>query len=441
MRISVIGGGGVVGLVTGAVFAELGHKVLCEDLPCKISEINSCIKKKELPIYENGLDDLVFNNMKSGNLKFTDNLENAVKHAETILITVGTPENPETGEADLKYIYKVSENIAKVLNDYKLIVIKSTVPPMTTENAKHIIQQYTEQDFDIAMNPEFLQEGRAVDTAMRPDRIIIGVENKRAEQILRELYDPLVRNGHSIISMGLREAELSKYSSNFLLAARISLINEIARVCDAYDANVHQVREGAGSDKRIGKHFLYPGIGFGGSCFPKDVAAFLSFAEKTGVNPLMATAVLETNEHQKHLLPKMAKAHFKDLKNKKFCIWGLAFKKDTDDIRGSPALTVIEDLFSEGAIINAYDPKALENTKKYFGNKINYFNDCYEALENCDALMICTDWLEFRDPDLLKVKTLLKNPVIFDGKNQFSLEKIKTHNFYYSGIGCKHIPQ
>ncbi|MEO8819600.1 MAG: UDP-glucose/GDP-mannose dehydrogenase family protein [Ginsengibacter sp.] len=443
MNIAVVGTG-YVGLVTGTCFAETGNSVICVDIDEeKVKKLSS----GKITIFEPGLEKLFERNGKEGRLKFTTSLADGIKNAKVIFLALPTPPAGD-GAADLKYVLDVADKIGALLKKgaYKIIIDKSTVPVGTADkvkqailkSAKSIGLETPEKLFDVVSNPEFLREGVAVDDFMKPDRVVIGTSSQKARKVLGELYAPFVRQGNPVIYMDERSAELTKYAANSFLATKISFMNEIAQLCERLGAEVDMVRKGMGSDERIGRRFLFPGIGYGGSCFPKDVKALSKSAIQADYNFKILEAVMQVNENQKvHLIPKI-KSFFKNkLKGKKIALWGLAFKPNTDDIREAPALKIIEELIKAGASVIAYDPEAMENVKKEIGNSISYSKNQYEALENADALVIATEWSEFRTPDFNKIKSLLKNPVIFDGRNLFDLEKMEECGFHYESVGRK----
>lgn len=430
-KIAVIGTG-YVGLVTGTCFAETGNQVICVDIDEK--KVNR-MRNGEIPIYEPHLDVLFERNINANRLTFTTNLAEGIQDAEIIFLALPTPPG-EDGSADLRYILGVAEELGKLLKDYKVIVDKSTVPVGTAEKVHAMIAKNAQVEFDVVSNPEFLREGFAVDDFMKPDRVVIGTSSKRAEKIMEQLYKPFVRQGNPILFMDEKSAELTKYAANAFLATKITFMNEIANFCELVGADVDKVRIGIGSDDRIGKRFLFPGIGYGGSCFPKDVQALYNSGNENNFTFEILKAVMTVNEDQKTVLfPKMKNFFRGDLKGKKIALWGLAFKPDTDDIREAPALYMIDALANEGAVITAYDPEAMENVKGLIGDKINYSNDEYEALKDADALLICTEWGIFRNPDFDKMAALLKDKVIFDGRNLFDVEEMNERGFYYSSIG------
>lgn len=431
MNIAVVGTG-YVGLVTGTCLAETGNNVICVDIDiAKVEKMRSGI----IPIYEPHLDLLFERNIKQGRLKFTTNLEEAVENAKLIFLALPTPPG-EDGSADLSYVLGVAENLGKILKEYKVIIDKSTVPVGTADKVHAAVAKNAKVEFDIVSNPEFLREGYAVDDFLKPDRVVIGTSSERAKKLMEELYKPYVRQGNPIIFMDEKSAELTKYAANAFLATKITFMNEIANLCERVGADVDKVRIGIGSDDRIGKRFLFPGIGYGGSCFPKDVQALARSAKEVNYDMKILDAVMEINEKQKTIIVPKVKSFFKnDLKGKKIAIWGLAFKPDTDDIREAPALYIIEELLSAGANVSAYDPEGMHNVGKLFGDKIIYGIDEYSVLENADALVICTEWSLFRTPDFDRMKSLLKNKAIFDGRNLYGLDQMEEQGFYYSSIG------
>jgi len=431
MKIAVVGTG-YVGLVTGTCFAETGNVVACVDIDQrKVTKLSN----GEITIYEPGLEKLFIRNLKERRLSFTTNLEEGIRGAEIIFLALPTPPG-EDGSADLKYILGVSEHLGKILTDYKVIVDKSTVPVGTAEKVHAAIARNYTGAFDVVSNPEFLREGVAVDDFMKPDRVVIGTSSDRARKVMNELYAPFVRSGNPVIFMDERSAELTKYAANSFLATKISFMNEIAQLCERLGADVDMVRKGIGSDERIGKRFLFPGIGYGGSCFPKDVQALVKSSTEVNYNFQILNAVMDVNEKQKkHLIPKIKTYFNNDLKGKHFALWGLAFKPNTDDIREAPALYIIEDLLEAGATVTAFDPEAMNNVKDVVGDKINYASSQYEALEGADALIIATEWNEFRTPDFIKIVQSLKNQAIFDGRNLFDVAAVKALGFHYESIG------
>ncbi|WP_157208630.1 UDP-glucose dehydrogenase family protein [Mariniflexile maritimum] len=433
MKISVIGTG-YVGLVTGTCLAETGNDVLCIDNDKdKVKQLKEGI----VPIYEPHLDVLFDRNIKAGRLSFSTSLEEGLSHGDIIFLALPTPEG-ENGSADLKYILGVSEEIGKLIENYKIIVDKSTVPVGTAEKVKAIIEKNTQVDFDVVSNPEFLREGFAVDDFLKPERIVIGSSSEKATEIMMKLYKPFVRSGNPIIVMDEKSAELTKYAANSFLATKITFMNEIANFCELVGANVDKVRAGMGADSRIGKRFLFPGIGYGGSCFPKDVKALHKSGKDSNYDFNILNAVIKVNDTQKKILLPRIKTYFNgNLKDKTFAVWGLAFKPETDDIREAPSLFIISELLAEGATIKVFDPEAMPNIKKEFSNKIVYALNKDEATMGADALIICTEWSLFRTPDFEKLKSNLNQPVIFDGRNLYDLEDIQKEGFYYSSIGRK----
>lgn len=439
MNIAVIGTG-YVGLVSGTCFAEMGNEVYCVDV---IQSKIDALKNGQIPIYEPGLEELVSKNYKSGNLHFTTSLEEALKKSEVAFIAVGTPMG-EDGSADLQYVLAVAKEIGAKMQNPLIVVDKSTVPVGTAQKVKEVILQELQKrnkeiQFSVASNPEFLKEGDAVNDFLKPDRVVIGTEDEWSKDKLKELYSPFSRNHDRLIIMDIKSAEMTKYAANAMLATKISFMNEIANICEAVGANVNDVRVGIGSDKRIGYSFIYPGCGYGGSCFPKDVKALSKIAYDAGVNPKIINAVEQVNLEQKKILGKKIVQHFgEDLSDKSFGIWGLSFKPETDDMREATSLVLVNELIARGAIIKVYDPKAMEEAKKiYFKETPNiiYCKSKYEALEDCDALVLVTEWKEFRSPDFLEIKERLKNPVIFDGRNQYNAKKLQEIGFVYYEIG------
>ncbi len=431
MKIAVVGTG-YVGLVTGTCFAETGNDVTCVDIDAaKVEKLS----KGEITIFEPGLEKLFLRNLKENRLHFTTNLADGIRDATIIFLALPTPPG-EDGSADLKYILGVAGDLGKLLNDYKVIVDKSTVPVGTAEKVREVIEKNYKGEFDVVSNPEFLREGVAVEDFMKPDRVVIGTRSEKARKIMNELYAPFVRQGNPVIYMDERSAELTKYAANSFLAAKISFMNEIARLCEKLGADVDMVRRGIGSDERIGKRFLFPGIGYGGSCFPKDVQALVKSSNQVNYEFRILNAVMEVNEEQKlHLLPGIKQYFNNDLKGKHFALWGLAFKPNTDDIREAPALYMIRELLRAGATVAAFDPEAMKNVKNEIGDSIQYADSQYEALENADALIIATEWNEFRTPDFSRVSATLKNKAIFDGRNLFDLSAMKDLGFYYQSVG------
>ncbi len=433
MKIAVIGTG-YVGLVTGTCFAETGNTVICVDIDAeKVKKLSNA----EITIYEPGLEKLFLRNLREGRLKFTTSLADGVREALLVFLALPTPPG-EDGSADLSAVLRVAEDLGKIINDYKIIVDKSTVPVGTAEKVQNVIAANCRCEVDVVSNPEFLREGLAVEDFMKPDRVIIGTGSEKAKKILSDLYAPFVRQGNPVIFMDERSAELTKYAANSFLATKISFMNEIAILCESFGADVDMVRRGIGSDERIGKRFLFPGIGYGGSCFPKDVHALARSAGEAGYNFKILEAVMQVNEKQKISLVSRIKKYFNDdLRNKKIALWGLAFKPNTDDIREAPAIFIINELLKEGAIVSAFDPEAMKNVKKSMGNKIILAASQYDAIEDCDALVIATEWSEFRTPDFEKMSLVMKNKIIFDGRNVYEPARMKELGFYYESIGRK----
>ena len=431
MKITVFGTG-YVGLVAGACLADMGNNVICVDNnEDKLKKLENGI----IPIYEPGLEELVKSNVSENRLRFTSNIDNAVKESEVCFIAVGTPQG-EDGSADLQYVLGVAKEIAKAMNGYKVIVDKSTVPVGTAKQVTELIKQYTKYDFDVVSNPEFLKQGNAVDDFLSPDRVVIGSNSEKATAIMQEIYAPFFRTGNRVIVMDVESAEMTKYASNSFLATKISFMNEIAQLCEKVGANAEMVRVGMSTDSRIGNKFLFPGLGYGGSCFPKDVKALIKTGVDNGVDMNIIKSADETNKLQRKLfIDKIVSRFGENLSDKTFAVWGLAFKPKTDDMREAPAITIINELLNKGAKIQAYDPKAMESAKYHFQNKIIYSKTSYEALKNADALLLLTEWNEFRRPDMDKIKELLKTPVIFDGRNQYNVERITQRGFEYICIG------
>lgn len=430
-KITVVGTG-YVGLVTGTCFAETGNQVICVDIDKeKVEKMRNGI----VPIYEPHLDVLFERNIEQGRLTFTTDLKSAIKDAEIIFLALPTPPG-EDGSADLSYILGVAEELGEMIEEYKVIVDKSTVPVGTADKVDAAIAAKTTVPFDVVSNPEFLREGFAVDDFLKPDRVVIGTSSDRARKVMEELYKPFVRQGNPILFMDEKSAELTKYAANSFLATKITFMNEVANFCEKVGANVDKVRIGIGSDTRIGNRFLFPGIGYGGSCFPKDVQALVKSGKEQNYDFQILNAVMQVNEDQKTILFPKIKNYFKgDLKGKKIAIWGLSFKPDTDDIREAPALYMINALTKEGAEIVAFDPEAMDNVKALIGDQINYASNEYQALDGADALLICTEWGVFRNPNFEKMKTLLNDAVVFDGRNLYDTQEMNEQGFYYSSIG------
>ena len=431
MRIAVVGTG-YVGLVTGTCFAETGNKVVCVDIDqSKVEKLNS----GQITIYEPGLEKLFLRNIKEERLRFTTSLASVVEDVEMIFLALPTPPGAD-GAADLKYVLGVAEELGKLIKGYKVIVNKSTVPVGTADKVKAAIAKNYQGEFDVVSNPEFLREGVAVEDFMKPDRVVIGTRSERAKKLMSELYVPYVRQGNPIIFMDERSSELTKYAANSFLAMKISFMNEIAQLCDRMGADVDMVRRGIGSDDRIGKRFLFSGIGYGGSCFPKDVQALIKSATEFNYDFKILKAVEKVNANQKvHLVEKVKAFYQGNIRGKHFALWGLAFKPNTDDIREAPALLMINALLQEGATVTAYDPEAMPNVQQELGTKINYAQSQYQALEGADALLIATEWSEFRTPDFERINQLLPSKVIFDGRNLFEVVKLQQLGYQYISIG------
>lgn len=431
MNIAVIGSG-YVGLVTGTCFAETGNNVICVDIDEK--KVQS-LQNGVIPIFEPGLEILFERNIKQKRLTFTTDLKSAINNALIIFLALPTPSG-EDGSADLSYVLNAANDIGKLIQDYKIIIDKSTVPVGTAEKVRNEIAKHCKIEFDVISNPEFLREGVAVDDFMKPDRVVIGTKSEKAKNIMKTLYEPFVRQGNPIYFMDEKSAEMAKYAANSYLATRISFMNEMANLCELLGADVDSVRIGMGSDSRIGKRFLFPGVGYGGSCFPKDVKALSKMASEVGYNYKIIDAVMEVNALQIEHFYKKIKGYFNNnLKNKKIAIWGLAFKPNTDDIREAPALNLIQNLLIDEASVGVYDPEAMKNVEKIFGDKISFGSDEYEILNNVDALIIMTEWNEFKNPDFELLKQKMNQKVIFDGRNVYSIENMNSHDFYYESIG------
>jgi len=435
MKIAVVGTG-YVGLVTGTCLAETGNQVICVDINEKKVKM---MQDGQLPIYEPGLELLFHRNIKQERLHFTSNLAEAIAEAKIIFLALPTPPGGD-GSADLSYVLGAAKDIANLITDYKVIVTKSTVPVGTADKVTAVMKANTAVEFAVVSNPEFLREGVAVEDFMKPDRVVVGTKDERARKLMAELYGPYVRQGNPVIFMDERSSELTKYAANSFLATKISFMNEIANLCELVGADVDMVRRGIGADNRIGKRFLFSGIGYGGSCFPKDVQALAKSSEENKYNFRILNSVMEVNEIQKKVLVEKIKKYYKgEIKGKRFAMWGLAFKPETDDIREAPALYIIDELLAAGAEVVAFDPEAMKNVEVLFGNKIKYANDQYEALEGADALLIVTEWQLFRTPDFDQIESLLKEKVIFDGRNLYDLDKMIDCGFYYNSIGRKEI--
>ncbi|TCD23401.1 UDP-glucose/GDP-mannose dehydrogenase family protein [Pedobacter psychrodurus] len=431
MKIAVIGTG-YVGLVTGTCLAETGNHVTCVDINTdKIEKMQSGI----LPIYEPGLELLFHRNISQNRLTFTTDLASAIDQSQIIFMALPTPPNGD-GAADLSFILGAAKDVAGLITDYKVIVNKSTVPVGTAEKVKAIFKQYTHIEVDVVSNPEFLREGVAVEDFMKPDRVVLGTVSERAKKIMSDLYAPYVRQGNPILFMDEKSSELTKYAANSFLATKITFMNEIANLCELVGADVDSVRKGIGSDERIGKRFLFPGIGYGGSCFPKDVQALVKASDDYAYDFKILKSVIEVNDSQKTvLIDKVIKYYGDDLSGKHFALWGLAFKPETDDIREAPSLYIIKALLSKGATVTVFDPEGSENTKAIFGDKISYAANAYEAVKGADALLIATEWSVFRNPDFDQISVLMKERVIFDGRNLFNLDKMIDLGYYYNSIG------
>jgi len=431
MKIAVVGTG-YVGLVTGTCFAETGNEVTCIDIDQKkIEKLNN----GEIPIFEPGLNLLFDRNVNQGRLHFTTSLSDGIEGSEIIFLALPTPPG-EDGSADLKYILGVADDLSTMIEDYKVIVDKSTVPVGTSEKVEAALAKNLDASlFDVVSNPEFLREGVAVNDFMKPDRVVIGTRSDKAKAVMMKLYKPFVRQGNPIIVMDERSAEMTKYAANSFLATKITFMNEVANLCDKVGANVDMVRRGIGSDTRIGKRFLFPGIGYGGSCFPKDVQALDKTADANGYNFSILKSVMDVNDKQKLVLAEKIIDYYGDVKGKKIAIWGLAFKPNTDDIREAPALYIINRLLDKGAAIEAFDPEAMENVKEVLGDKISYGSSQYDIIHNADCLVICTEWSVFRTPNFGKLKMELKDPVIFDGRNLYDAEEVNALGFEYYSIG------
>lgn len=436
MKIAIVGTG-YVGLVTGTCFAEIGVNVTCVDTN---SEKIESLQKGVIPIYENGLEEMVLRNMKAKRLKFTTSLESCLDDVEVIFSAVGTPPD-EDGSADLKYVLEVARTIGRNMNQYKLVVTKSTVPVGTASKVRAVIQEELDKrgvniEFDVASNPEFLKEGNAISDFMSPDRVVVGVESARAEKLMSKLYKPFLLNNFRVIFMDIPSAEMTKYAANSMLATRISFMNDIANLCEIVGADVNMVRSGIGSDTRIGRKFLYPGIGYGGSCFPKDVKALIKTAEQNGYTMKVLSAVEEVNEQQKSVLFEKLVKHFNgDLKGKTIALWGLAFKPETDDMREAPALVLIDKLLKAGCQVRGYDPAAVQECKRRIGDAIYYACDMYDAVLDADALLLVTEWKEFRLPSWAVIKKTMAQQVVLDGRNIYEKKEMEELGFVYHCIG------
>jgi len=433
MNITVIGTG-YVGLVTGTCLSDMGNNVTCVDVnEEKVREM----KNGKVPIYEPNLEELFHKNIAGERLHFTTNLKEAIKNTTIIFLALPTPQG-EDGSADLSYVEAVAHELGKMMSEYKIIVNKSTVPVGTSDRVKEIVSSHTKIDFDVVSNPEFLREGYAVKDFMEPQRIIIGSKSEKVKEILSKLYKPFINTNRPIIYMDERSSELTKYASNTFLATKITFMNEVANLCEKIGADVDMVRKGMGSDERIGNRFLYPGIGYGGSCFPKDVNALVKSSDEAAYDFKILKSVLDINKDQKKsLIPKVTKYFNQELSGKKIAVWGLAFKPNTDDIREAPAIDVINELLLKDAQISAYDPEAMPNIKKLYGNKIFLASNAYDALKDADCLLICTEWSEFKSPSFDKMKSLMNKSTIFDGRNIFDLEVMQNNGFHYESVGRK----
>jgi UDPglucose 6-dehydrogenase len=430
MKIAVVGSG-YVGLVAGACLAENGNEVVCIDKDqAKVNKL----QRGQIPIYEPGLEELVRRNRSEKRLTFTTNLPKGTRASEIIFIAVGTPMG-EDGTADLQHVLDVARETAKAMNGYKVIVNKSTVPVGTAAKVREVIRRETTHPFSVVSNPEFLKQGAAIDDFMKPDRVVIGAEDPRSADLMQELYAPFTRTGAPIMLMDCASAELCKYAANAMLATRISFMNEVANVCEAMGADVDQVRKAVAADRRIGPSFLFPGVGYGGSCFPKDVKAMLRFAHGAKYDFQILKSVEAVNERQKLRLLDKLKSHFGSLKGKRIAVWGLAFKPRTDDMREAPAVPLINGMLNEGAAVQAYDPEAMKVAKSIFGSKITYAENSYAALTGADALALVTEWNEFREPDYARMRKLMREPVIFDGRNIYNPEAMRAQGFTYNSIG------
>ena len=430
MKIAVVGTG-YVGLVAGACFAESGNDVVCVD---KDAAKVRTLKAGRMPIYEPGLEEIVRRNRQEGRLTFTTNLTKAVRDSSIIFIAVGTPQG-EDGSADLTHVLNVARDVARSMNGYKVIVDKSTVPVGTSEKVREVVRKETTHPFSVVSNPEFLKQGAAIEDFMKPDRVVIGAEDERATELMLELYTPFTRTGAPIMVMDCASAELAKYAANAMLATRISFMNEVANVCELVGADVDHVRKAIGSDRRIGTSFLFPGCGYGGSCFPKDVKAMMRFAADKKYTFKILDAVENVNAMQKTTLFAKMRKHYGSLKGKTIGVWGLAFKPKTDDMREAPAVPLIEALVGAGATVLAYDPEAAKVAKRLFGNTVSYTTTNYDAIKGADGLAIVTEWNEFRRPDFERMKTLMRAPVVFDGRNLFTPDQMKQNGFTYYSIG------
>jgi UDPglucose 6-dehydrogenase len=430
MRVTVIGSG-YVGLVVGACLAETGNDVVCADVD---EEKVARLARNDIPIYEPGLEPMVRRNRAEGRLRFTTDIPEAVRHGRVIFIAVGTPPD-EDGSADLKHVLEVAASIGRHMSEPKIVVTKSTVPVGTAERVRAAIRAETGVAFQVCSNPEFLKEGAAIDDFMKPDRVVLGVDSDEAREVLGDLYAPFVRTGNPILFMDIPSAEVTKYAANAMLATRISFMNQIAELCERVGADVSRVRKGIGSDRRIGPAFLFPGPGYGGSCFPKDVQALVRTARGLGMDPLLWDAVEEVNTRQKLLLFRKLAAELGDLGGRRIGVWGLAFKPETDDMRESPSIPLVERIIGAGGTVAAHDPKAMDAARLIFGDRVTYARDPYDAVADADALVIVTEWLVYRNPDLERVRSLLRRPLVIDGRNLFDFDRMNRLGFTYRGIG------
>jgi UDPglucose 6-dehydrogenase len=432
MKIAIIGSG-YVGLVVGTCFADTGNRVTC----CDVNEDKIArLRRGEVPIYEPGLEELIQRNVAEGRLFFSTDIKAAIQGAQVVFIAVGTPQD-EDGSADLTHVLSVAETIGAHMNDRKVVVLKSTVPVGTNKKVRDRIASKTRQEFDVVSNPEFLKEGAAIDDFTKPDRVVIGCESTHARSVMEELYSPFLRTGKPMLVMDPASAEMTKYAANAMLATRISFMNEMARICEAVGADVNQVRKGIGTDARIGFPFLFAGVGYGGSCFPKDVRALVSTAKEHGYTPHIVPAVEKVNEEQKHLLYQKVKKHFGDLKGKHFAVWGLAFKPKTDDMREAPSIVLIDALLAAGATVTAFDPEANKEAQRIVGDRVRYADHALAACDGADALVLVTEWSEFRHLDLDEIKSRLKQQVLFDGRNIWDPARVRAQGFTYYGIGVR----
>jgi UDPglucose 6-dehydrogenase len=430
LKIGVVGTG-YVGLVVGACLAENGNSVYCVDVDAaKVAALT----RGEIPIYEPGLSEMIPRNVAEERLRFTTDLALAVQESDILFVAVGTPAQ-EDGSADMRHVLDVAAAIGRAMNGFKIIVNKSTVPVGTAGRVREVVQSQTSHPFAVVSNPEFLKEGTAVDDFLKPDRVVIGTDDPRAEAVMRELYAPFVRTGKPILVMDHRSAEVTKYAANAMLAARISFMNEIANLCDRVGADVQQVRQGVGTDVRIGASFLFPGVGYGGSCLPKDVKALIRMGREAGIDLAIASAIDRTNDAQKTVFLPRLEERLGGLRGKTVAVWGLAFKPRTDDLREAPALTLIEALLARGAAVKAYDPKAGAAARRLLGDRVTFSARSYDAVEGADALVVVTEWSEFREPDFARIKSLMRTRVIFDGRNLYNPRQLREMGFQYEGIG------